>query len=98
MVTTVNQAMCGRWSWSGRSSSTLGAGGGTIQQLTTRLPRDLGESIGTLAFATGEPVDDHVLHALQDYLDGCGHTAAVSGFTDRARDRFRAALDRLKDL
>ena len=71
---------------------------GTIQQLTIRLPRDVGEAMGTLAFATGEPVDEHVLHALRDYLDECGHRAAVTGFTGRARERFRPALDQLKDL
>ncbi|MGB7805109.1 MAG: hypothetical protein WBM72_05855 [Actinomycetota bacterium] len=54
--------------------------------------------MGTLAFATGEPVDEHVLHALRDYLDECGHRAAVTGFTGRARERFRPALDQLKDL
>jgi hypothetical protein len=70
----------------------------TIQQLTIRLPRDVGEAMGTLAFATGEPVDEHVLHALRDYLDECGHRAAVTGFTGRARERFRPALDDLKDL
>jgi hypothetical protein len=70
----------------------------TIQQLTIRLPRDVGEAMGTLAFATGEPVDEHVLHALRDYLDECGHRAAVTGFTDRARERFRSALDDLKGL
>jgi len=69
-----------------------------IQQLTIRLPRDVGEAMGTLAFATGEPVDEHVLHALRDYLDECGHRAAVTGFTARARERFRPALDELKDL
>ena len=70
----------------------------TIQQLTIRLPRDVGEAMGTLAVATGEPVDEHVLHALRDYLDECGHRAAVTGFTERARERFRPALDQLKDL
>ena len=54
--------------------------------------------MGTLAVATGEPVDEHVLHALRDYLDECGHRAAVTGFTERARERFRPALDQLKDL
>ena len=69
-----------------------------IQQLTIRFPRDVGEAMGTLAFATGEPVDEHVLHAVRDYLDECGHSAAVTGFTGRAQERFRPALDALKDL
>jgi hypothetical protein len=56
------------------------------------------EAMGTLVFATGESADEHVLHALRDYLDECGHRAAVTGFAKLARQRFRPALDQLKDL
>jgi hypothetical protein len=56
------------------------------------------EAMGALVFATGEPVDGHVLHALRDYLDECGHRATVTGFANLARQRFRPALDQLKDL
>ena len=51
-----------------------------------------------LVFATDESVDEHVQRALRDYLDLAGRRAAVTGFTRRARDRFRDALDELQGL
>jgi hypothetical protein len=59
------------------------------------LPRDLYESLRALAFATGESVGDHVLRAVRGYLAEEGHRAAVDGFGERARARFRGALDLL---
>lgn len=47
--------------------------------------------------ATGQPVEDHILRALLDYLDHEGHRLAVVGFGERARERHRVALDLLAD-
>jgi hypothetical protein len=59
------------------------------------LPRDLYESLRALAFATGEEIEEHVMRAVRGYLDDEGHRAAVHGFGERARTRYRGALDRL---
>ncbi len=59
------------------------------------LPKDLYGSLRALAFATGEDVEDHVVRALRGYLADEGHRAAVHGFGQRARVRYRGALDRL---
>jgi hypothetical protein len=61
------------------------------------LPRDLYESLRVLSFATGEEIEDHVLRAVRSYLDDEGHRAAVHGFGERARARYRGALDRLDE-
>jgi hypothetical protein len=50
-----------------------------------------------VALATGEDVETHVAHALEEYLAGEGHRSAVAGFAARAARRHRTALDRLAD-
>jgi DNA-binding transcriptional MocR family regulator len=66
-----------------------------MQRHELRVPRDLFESLQALALATGEDVRVHLARALHAYLTDEGHRAAVDGFTDRARERHRIALDRL---
>jgi hypothetical protein len=54
-------------------------------------------ALSTLASVSGEPIDAHVHHALERYLDGAGRRALVAGLARRARDRHRGALDALSD-
>jgi hypothetical protein len=53
------------------------------------------ERLRALALATDTSVADHVARALEAYLAEEGQRAAVVGFTERARQRHRAALDAL---
>jgi DNA-binding transcriptional MocR family regulator len=53
------------------------------------------ERLRALALATDTSVAVHVERALQAYLTQEGQRAAVVGFAERARQRYRAALDSL---
>lgn len=72
-------------------------GESTIQRRTVPVPEDLLEPLRALTLVTGGEVGDHVARALRGYLADEGHRAAVEGFTERARERHRIALDRLDD-
>jgi ribbon-helix-helix CopG family protein len=53
------------------------------------------DRLRALALATEISMADHVERALQAYLVEEGRRAAVAGFTERARERHRMALDAL---
>ena len=61
------------------------------------MPRETYDALRGVALATGEDVETHVAHALEEYLAGEGHRSAVAGFAARAARRHRTALDRLAD-
>ena len=69
-----------------------------IQELTVRIPREVGDVLDTLTRVSGEPSDVHVQRALLQYLDGAGRRSLVDGFTERIRERLRGPLDELGDL
>jgi hypothetical protein len=67
-----------------------------FHQLTIRLPKDVQIVLRTVAEATGTSVNDTVIRAIADYLEK--RRAEVTAYIDGARERFRATLDKLKDL
>jgi uncharacterized protein (DUF1778 family) len=69
-----------------------------FHQLTIRLPKDMQMLLRTVADATGTSVNDTVVRAIADYLSDEKRRAEVTAYIDGARERFRATLDKLKDL
>ena len=47
---------------------------------------------------SGIDEEEHLRRAMLGYLETSGRGAEVTAFADRARERFRAVLDRLGDL
>ena len=68
-----------------------------IQRRTIRLPKDLQASLRALAYVTDDDERRLTIRAVEAYLDGEGHDAAVVGFGERVRTQHRVALDRLHD-
>ena len=68
------------------------------QMLTIRLPRELHEGLRTLAFAKDSTINDLVGHAVADFMASKGHDEAVDAFLARSQQKWRVALDKLKDM
>jgi predicted transcriptional regulator len=81
-----------------KDTSTRGKGEKLTQALTIRVPVDVHEALRTLAFATRTTVNDIVLRSVADYLSETGHREAVEALSDRMREQYRVALDKLADL
>lgn len=67
-------------------------------QQTIRIPDEVTEQLRLLAAVTGVDEEEHLRRAMLGYLETSGRGAEVTAFTDRARERLRAVLDRLGDL
>jgi predicted transcriptional regulator len=76
---------------------TTGPPEGPLQQ-TARIPDDVTQQLRMLATVTGIDEEEHLRRAMRSYLETAGREAEISAFTDRARDRVGAVLDRLGDL
>lgn len=63
-----------------------------------RIPDEVRDQLRLLAAITGVDEEEHLRRAMRGYLETSGREAEVRAFTDRARDRFRRALDRLGEL
>jgi hypothetical protein len=66
--------------------------------LTVRMPDDVFEALRTHAFASGISANDVVVRSVIDYLAADGRDATVQALLAAAQERYRHALDRLKDL
>lgn len=66
--------------------------------LTIRMPTDVFEALRTHAFASGTSANDVVVRSVIDYLSADGRDEAVQALLAAAQERYRGALDRLKDL
>jgi predicted transcriptional regulator len=67
-------------------------------QQTIRISNEVTQQLRLLATVTGVDEEEHLRRAVWGYLETSGRDAEVNAFTSRARDRFRAILDRLGDL
>ncbi|HEX7248128.1 MAG TPA: hypothetical protein VF351_08520 [Actinomycetota bacterium] len=67
-------------------------------QQTIRVSNEVTQQLRMLATVTGIDEEEHLRRAVWGYLETSGRDAEVGAFTDRARDRFRALLDRLGEL
>jgi len=72
--------------------------GGARLQPTIRIPDEVGDQLRLIATVTGVAEEEHLRRAMRDYLETSGRHAELTALTDRARERFRAVLDRLGDL
>lgn len=66
--------------------------------MTVRLPKEVHEALRTVAFASDASLNDVVLRAVADFLGDKGRREAVDAMATRVRERYRVALDKLKDL
>lgn len=66
-----------------------------VQQVTVRMPKDLYLAIKTLAFATDEPINDHLIRAVADYLGSSGHDQTVDAFLEKAQTTYHGVLEKL---
>ncbi len=66
--------------------------------LTIRAPREVHETLKAVAFATGQSINEIVLHAIREHLSTQEHRDLVDGLLERAREQYRIALDKLADL
>ncbi len=67
-------------------------------QQTIRVSNEVTQQLRMLATVTGIDEEEHLRLAVRGYLETSGRDAEVRAFTERARDRFRATLDRLGEL
>jgi hypothetical protein len=66
--------------------------------LTVRMPDDVFEALRTHAFASGTSANDVVVRSVIDFLSAEGRDGSVQALLAAAQERYRGALDRLKDL
>lgn len=64
-------------------------------RVTIRMPSDMYKAVRTVAFVTGESINDLVVKAVGDYLSTEGRRLAVEGHLQRAQEEWRVALDKL---
>lgn len=69
-----------------------------VPVLTIRAPKEVHETLKAMAFATGQSINEIVLHAIRDHLSTADHRALVDGLLERVREQYRVALDKLADL
>lgn len=69
-----------------------------VQQLNVRVPRDVYDVLRTYAHATDSTINDAAVRAIVDFLSTKGRQKQVDTFLSRAREDWRAALDKLADL
>lgn len=63
--------------------------------LTVRVPKELHESLRTLAFATDASMNDIVVDALRAHLAQKRHRDAVARFLSDAGKQYRMTINRL---
>ncbi len=67
--------------------------------LTVRLPADLHQGLREYKlFAKRASINDVVVDLIRDFLAGQGRREIEQGMTDRARDMYGVALDKLADM
>jgi hypothetical protein len=67
--------------------------------LTVRLPADLHEQLREYKlFARKASINDVVVGLIRDFLAGPGRREIEQGMTDRAREMYGVALDKLADM
>jgi hypothetical protein len=67
--------------------------------LTVRLPADLHEQLREYKlFARKASINDVVVDLIRDFLAGPGRREIEQGMTDRAKEMYGVALDKLADL
>ncbi len=66
--------------------------------LTVRIPKDMHDSLRTLAFATDASMNDIVVDALRAHLAQKRHRDAVANFLSEAQKQYRVAVNRLAGL
>lgn len=66
--------------------------------MTVRLPLEVHEALRVVAFGTGASLNDVVLRAVGDFLTDKSRRETVDRLATQVRERYRVALDKLKDL
>lgn len=66
--------------------------------MTVRLPAEVHEALRAVAFARGGSLNDAILRTVGDFLADKGRREAVDAMATRVREKYRVALDKLKDL
>ena len=66
--------------------------------LTVRLPAELHEQLRAYKFFTHEPINELVVRLIAEYLAGPGREEIEKGMTERAKEMYGIALDKLADM
>lgn len=66
--------------------------------LLVRLPADLHDDLRTYKAFTRKPINEVVVGLIRDFLNGPGREEITRGMTERAKQRYGVALEKLADM
>ena len=66
--------------------------------LTIRLPSDLHEQLRAYKFFAGRSINDLAVDLIREFLEGPGREEISRGMTERAKEMYGEALDKLAEL
>jgi hypothetical protein len=66
--------------------------------LTVRLSPELHEQLRAYKFFTHRPINELVVGLIAEYLAGPGREEIENGMTERAKEMYGVALDKLADM
>lgn len=67
-------------------------------KLIVRLPAELHDELRTYKAFTRKPINEVVVDLIRDFFNGPGREEITRAMTERAKERYGVALDKLKDM
>ncbi len=68
------------------------------QAFSVRMPTEQYDALKTYSFFTKTPMNEVIVKAVASFLSDAGRAELIDTATAAARDQYRGALDRLKEL